>query len=328
VPRYRVILAAHGEAASRRWREHFAVGYRTLAHASEVMHLPLALRLLVCALGATRKRFSALGASPHNALTQAQAEALEVRLGQSFSVEAAFLAAPPLLHSALERSGGVERQFVCSMMPTDSRLACGQLCRAVGSQGRTLPPTAVLARLWDDPAFIEVNRLHALAHAPEAVQGEEQPVLVLALHGTLLRDRQGRPVAFHNGASEKQQFAHALREALLQTTELPWQRVEIAYLNHGVGGHWSAPDMAELLSGLATQGVHRVQVFACDYLVDGGETRHGLADVLQASAIPLCEQLPCLNAAPLFMDYLAQRIHMALAGEAYSMRCDQCPRSA
>lgn len=328
MPRYRVILAAHGEAASRSWREHFAVGYRTLAHAAQVMRLPLPLRLLVCALGATRKRFSAQGASPHNALTQQQAAALAVRLGESFAVEAAFLAAPPLLPSVLSKSQGVEQLLVCSMMPTDSRLACGQLCHVVAEQASALPPTVVLARLWDDPAFIEVNRQHALVHASQAAEPEQPAALLLAFHGTVLRERGGTTPAFHTGVEEKLHFAQALRKALLQTPELPWQRVEVAYLNHGVGGSWTQPTVHEMLHTLQQQGVRSLNVFPCDYLVDGGETLHGLASLLREAAFAHCEQLPSLNASPAFIDYLAQRVHAACETPQPKTRCDQCPLTA
>lgn len=325
MPRVRVILAAHGEAASRSWWEHFRVGQRTLGHAAEVIRLPLPLRLLICALGATRKCLSRHGRSPHNALSRQQASALAAELGPGFEVEAAFLASPPLLPRVLAQPGESNRQLVCSMMPTDSRLACGQLCRAIGALPADAPPAAVLARLWDDPAFIEVNLEHVLAQAPPAADLAQPAALVLALHGTLLRDRRGVAPGFHTGQWEKERFAVALREALLGAAELPWQRVEIAYLNHGVGGDWSEPSVEHLLQVLGREGVACAHVFPCDYLVEGGETADGLAATLAAAPLSRCERLPCLNAAPVFIRFLAQRIRRVMRGDAAHTRCDHCP---
>jgi len=319
----RVILAAHGEAASRSWWEHFRVGQRTLGHASAVIPLALPLRLLICALGATRKCFSPRGASPHNALSAEQAVALADRLGPGFSVQAAFLASRPLLSEVLARPDDA-LTLVCSMMPTDSRLACGQLCRAVLARPSPAAPAAVLARLWDDAAFIRVNHQHLLEHAGRVDAAGHPSVLILALHGTLVRDARGEPPRFHTGEAEKRHFAEALRRALLKDDALPWQRVEIAYLNHGVGGAWSEPSVEALLARLPAQGLRSAQVFPCDYLVDGGETIHGLAELLASAALP-CTQLPSLNAAPDFMDYLAGRVRAAAATPAAARHCDHCP---
>ena len=75
-----------------------------------------------------------------------------------------------------------------------------------------------------------------------------------------------------------------MRTALLAQPERPWQQVEIAYLNHGVGGQWSSPTLPELLTRLGSEGVHSVVAYACDHLVDGSETVQ-LPDLLAAGAV-------------------------------------------
>jgi len=328
VRRFRVILAAHGEAPSAGLRENFRVSWHTLAHAAEVIPLPAPLRLAISGAGAVRKRLAGGPGSPHNANTREQASALQAQLADvadgAFHVQAAFASCPPYLEDTILARGDAERQLILSMIPTDSRLSCGLACYALRDVAPELRErTTILARLWDDSALIALQRDHIVARFP-SVSPARNSCLVLVLHGTIVRDSKGCPPGFHTGASEKDAYGDSLRSALLAVPNRPWQRVELAYLNHGVGGEWSRPTLPELLPRLASEGVDCVVAYPCEHLVEGTETL-GLSTVLAASAIAETHALECLNTSTAFIDYLADLVRAAVAAENPSRCCDCCP---
>lgn len=324
----RVLLAAHGEAESAGLLENFRVSWHTLAHAAEVMRLPAPLRLLICSFGALRRRLLAGPGSPHQHLTRQQAEALQARLdsnaGETYLVEPVFASAPPYLEEALALPGGARQQLVVNMIPTDSRLSCGLACYGLLQAAEPVRKrSSIMARFWESPELIAVHVAHILEHYPQA-PAARGGCLLLVLHGTILRDEQGQQPAYHTGEAEKAAYAQALCAALLATRERPWRRVEIAYLNHGVGGQWSSPTVPELLARLGEEGEQSVVAYPCEHLVDGSETL-GLNSMLASGPVPDAHCLPCLNDAPALVDYLARRVEAMAARPASDDRCDRCP---
>ena len=305
-----------------------------MAHSAEVMHLPAPLRWLICTLGALRKRLANRPGSPHNAWTRAQAAALQsvlrARLGEGVKVRAAFASSEPSVESLLAEPSSAQRRIVISMSPSDSRLSCGLLCRALARAGPRAECTPVLARLWEDPEFAALNARHAReARAAWPLDaGQDQggrSALLLVFHGTLVQDQRGRTPDFHAGLAEKQHFARALQSELAEHVGPPWDEVVIAYLNHDVAGNWSQPSVATALEALHARGVNRVWVFPCDFLVEGGEINGSLKHSLATGPIADTRLLPCLNDSPEFIDYLASRIQRALNQPREWWLCDACP---
>jgi ferrochelatase len=324
----RVVLAAHGEAETAGFLDNFRVGWRTLGHAAQVMGLSSPLRLTVCALSALRKRLTGQGGSSHNANTRDQQIALQRQLDcqdeTRFSVESAFASAPPYVEKQLETAAGYDQQVLINLIPSDSRLSCGLFCHALNDAPKHIKQrTVVLSRLWESPELIDIHCTHLATHFP-LTDPETSNCLLLVLHGTLVRDQKGNKPAFHTGELEKNYFGRALCKALMNYPEKPWDRVEIAYLNHGVGGQWSEPTVDEMLARLEKEGLGRIVAYACEHLVDGSETSL-LAARLARSSIPHAHCLPCLNADPNLIDFLAARVLSAFHQSLTSMCCDPCP---
>jgi len=327
----RVLLAAHGEAETAGMVENFRISWRTLTHAAAVMRLPAPLRVFICSFGALRKRLSGRSGSPHNDHTRQQAAALEARLNEDsadhYRVEPVFASAPPYLDDAVAVADGLDRQVIMNMIPTDSRLSCGLGCHALLKASESARRrTRVIARLWEAPELIDVHCDHIAAHFPSPAT-EKNSCLVLALHGTVVRDEQGRPPSYHSGEAEKTAYGEALKSALMAMPERAWQRVELAYLNHGVGGQWSSPALPDLMNRIGKEGVDYAVVYACEHFVDGGETL-GLDDLLARGTVPETHVLPCLNAVPSLIEFLAARIEASVSSSVPELRCDPCPLRA
>jgi ferrochelatase len=326
--RIRVILAAHGEAETAGVAENFKVSWRTLGHAAEVMKLAAPLRLAICSAAAVRKRLAGASGSAHNANTRDQARALQQALQDDpqaqYLVQPAFASAPPYLEETVDLPTEVDQQIVLNMIPTDSRLSCGLMCHElIEAPPSVRERTTVLSRLWDDRELISIHCAHIAAHYPQ-ITSAGPSCLALVLHGTLVRNRQGQKPAFHTGEQEKTVYGDALRSALLAMPERPWQQVEIAYLNHGVGGQWSSPTLPELLSRLDSEGSQSVVAYACEHLVDGSETLQ-LPKLLDAGGVSETYSLPCLNDSSAFIEFLAARVRAATAADKTTLCCDPCP---
>lgn len=326
--RVRVTLVAHGEAEGPGWLENVRVSRRTLAHAGAVMRLPAPLRMAICVAGATRKRLKGGPGSTHNENTRRQAAALEEALagdeGRRYRVDAVFASAPPYLEDELESPGDADRQLALSMIPTDSRLSCGLICRSLlEAASSTRERTTVIARFWEAAELVGIHCAHVAAHFP-SIEPDRACCLILVLHGTVIRDASGHEPAFHTGVDEKKSYSDALGTALTEMPDRPWQRVEIAYLNHGVGGEWSTPTLPALLDSLAAEGVQTAVAYACEHLVDGGETL-GLPDVLAAGPVPETHCLPCVNDSAEFIEFLAARVRAAASAPGTDRCCDPCP---
>jgi len=324
----RIVLAAHGEAETAGFLENFRVGWRTLGHAAQVMGLSSVLRLTVCTLHALRKRLTGRGGSSHNANTRDQKIALQLRLDRHnnahFSVESAFASAPPYVEQQLETAAGYDQQVLINLIPSDSRLSCGLFCHALHDAPKHVKQrTIVLSRLWESPELIDIHCTHLATHFPPT-EPETSNCLLLVLHGTLVRDKKGEKPSFHTGEDEKNFYAQALRTALVGCPEKRWDRVEIAHLNHGVGGQWSEPTVDEMLARLEKQGISHLVAYACEHLVDGSETSL-LAARLDRSSIPHAHCLPCLNSDPNLIDFLASRVQCALNQPSSAGCCDPCP---
>lgn len=327
-PAIRVILVAHGEAETAGFLENFVVGWRTLAHAAGLMRLSAPVRLAICTLHGLRKRLSGQGGSPHNANTRDQATALQHRLDDQIDaqtiVESAFASASPFLQEQPPAAAEFDEQVVISLIPSDSRLSCGLFCHALTQAPQTLQQrTIVLSRLWDSPELIDIHCAHLSTHFPP-IQPGQSSCLLLVLHGTLVRNRDGDKPDFHTGEVEKTFYGQALRAALMRQPQKHWGRVEIAYLNHGVGGEWSRPTLDETLSRLEKEGVNHLVAYACEHLVDGSETAQ-VAARLARSPIAKTHCLPSLNSNPDLIDFLATRLQAALHQPRTAMCCDHCP---
>jgi len=316
--RIAVILAAHGEAETAGFFDNFSMNRHTLAHAGEVMNLPVALQLMIAVAGGAKnmvqfrkKNFR----SPQNEITRKQAGLLAEKLARQaeeieFEVHASFFVTPPFVGKVIEQTRQCDLQLLIPMAPIDNRLMSGSLDilaqRQQSSQSQMRPK--VISGFWNDPDLLNISLDHLFMHAAPS----DNTALVLAFHGTLEKNQKGEEPGFHTGSKEMGSMASALQKAVRNDPRNGYKRVEVAYLNHDVGGTWSSPSLQEMLESLHKKSVDALELFCCGYFSDGTETMLHAREHVAESSIKKSDFIPCLNESEAFAEYLAAKIRKAI----------------
>lgn len=320
-----VILAAHGEAETNRFRENYRVTLRTLEHASQVMPIPSLLQHSIAVSSSLKKIIRARTdprCSPQNSITRNQAASLQHYLDASsspdcpdFEVHAAFSASPPYAESIIEETRDCAGQIIISMAPVDSSLSCGLLCSWLKSSRNPekLGNVRVLSRFWADEQLHRLYLDHLFqsgCHNPKdqpALRDEER-LLLLLFHGTLVSNDKGEVPPFRTGLEGTLGFAERLGNLILGDSRNPYVRIMTVYLNHDVGGTWTTPSFSEICSQLQKESSLRVDLFAGGYFSDGNETIRRADELRSLTSVKDAAIIPCLNSSPQFIAYLGDRV--------------------
>ena len=319
-----VILVAHGEAETDSFFENFSMIRHTLAHAAEVMKLPRPLQLVASLVGGVKNRVTFRAQqyrSPQNRITRQQASLLQEKLNRvmiprqnNIEVYSAFHATPPFVKDIVQQTSGHDLQLLVSMSPIDNRLTSGNLqqlsAKCSPANGRRQP--VVIHGFWQDAKLRKVY-LDYLLGREKCSNGS---ALVLTFHGTLVKDTKGEIPTFHTGLKEMQEMGSTLRHAILMDPRNSYEAVEIAYLNHDVGGTWTKPSLAESLKALSSREIGDVDIFSCGYFSDGTETILHAQKEAAASSVKTIQFLPCINDSEAFADFLAEKVAAVVASES------------
>ena len=322
--RIAVILVAHGEAETDSFFENFSMIRHTLAHAGEVMKLPRPLQLMASLVGGVKNKVTFRAqqyCSPQNRITRQQASLLQEKLNKVMTpnqscieVYSAFHATPPFVKDIVEQTSVYDLQLLISMSPVDSRLTSGNLqqlaaqCSTVNGQR----PPVVVHGFWKNAELLKVYLDHLFSHAKTT----DESALVLTFHGTLVKDTKGGLPMFHTGLQEMQEMGSTLRHTVLIDPRNSYNAVEIAYLNHDVGGTWTKPSLAEALNTLSSRGIRKADIFSCGYFSDGTETILHAQKEAASSSVNMIRFLPCINDSEAFADFLAEKVAEVVAAES------------
>ncbi len=212
--------------------------------------------------------------SPLAAITRAQAEALQTRLGGAVMVSWAMRYGNPALGAELRRmkDAGCERILVAPLYPQYSGATTATVTDAVGAAMAKLrwqPTLRNVPPYYDDPLHIAalhadiVRQLAALAFMPE--------VLLLSFHGMPQRTLElGDPYHCHC-----QKTARLLREALAK--DFPELRIELTFQSRFGRAKWLEPATDIVLAAEGARGTKRLAIAAPGFSADCLETREELA---------------------------------------------------
>lgn len=253
--------------------------------------------------------------SPLAAITKAQAEALQARLGESVMVSWAMRYGNPAMGAELQKlkDAGCDRILLAPLYPQYSGATTATAIDALGDQLATMrwqPALRTLPPYYDEPSHIEALRsdiarqLECLSFTPE--------VLLLSFHGMPERTLHlGDP--YH---CQCQKTARLLTEAL--QLQFPDLRIEITFQSRFGKAKWLEPATDAVIAAEAAKGTGKLAIAAPGFSADCLETREELAIRGREQFVEAGGQqfaaLDCLNAGAAGMTMLETLVRRELAG--------------
>lgn len=253
--------------------------------------------------------------SPLAAITRAQAEALQARLGDAALVRWGMRYGNPALGAELQalKQAGCERILFAPLYPQYSGATTATAIDALGAQlaaMRWQPAIRTLPPYYDDPAHIEALRadtarqLRALPFVPE--------VLLLSFHGMPERTLHlGDP--YH---CQCRKTARLLSEAL--AGEFPDLRIETTFQSRFGRAKWLEPATDAVLAQEGAKGTRRLAIAAPGFSADCLETREELAirgrEQFEAAGGTEFAALDCLNTSEAGVGMLEALVQRELLG--------------
>ncbi len=253
--------------------------------------------------------------SPLAAITKAQSEALQARLGDYVLVRWGMRYGNPALGAGLAalKAAGCERVLVAPLYPQYSGATTATVIDALGAalaKMRWQPALRTLPPYHDDPLHIEAlhsdiaRQLAALSFKPE--------VLLLSFHGMPERTLHlGDP--YH---CQCRKTARLLSEALAPAH--PGLRIETSFQSRFGPAKWLEPATEDTLRLEAQRGTKRLAIAAPGFSADCLETREELAirgkEVFVEAGGAEFAALDCLNAGDTGMEMLEALVRRELAG--------------
>ena len=253
--------------------------------------------------------------SPLLLISQAQAEALQARLGPGYRVSLGMTYGNPSIETAVgafEREG-IDRIIILPMFPQFSstttaciydavyRAAAGSQPRFSTRLKRSIPSLRFIAPYYDHPAYISAMQRHLECEMAGLPAPPDQ--VVISFHGIPRRYvEDGDPYR-----------VQCERTAELLASAMGWAEGDwrLAFQSRFGPEAWLEPYTEDVLKELPSQGVRRPLVFSPGFLTDCLETldelgHEGVEQFEEGGGDPASYHLaPCLNASPQFMDALA-----------------------
>jgi ferrochelatase len=256
-----------------------------------------------------RRRYQVIGGSPLIPITQAQAAALEERLGGEAIVRAAMRFSPPTIVEALRDliNNGVVETVGVVMSPQYSDLLMGGYRRAVDSAcdevGWPKSRLTVAGAWHTDPAFVQ-----AIAERVRSARVDEH--VLLTAHSLPRRVVDQEP-----------EYIDQLREtAQLVAARAGLGRGQWSFCWQSAGhepGEWMKPDFADLMPQLAADGSRAVLVAPVQFLADHLEVLYdidiGAREQAQSCGLEFA-RIQSLNADPLLIEALGNAVRHAARG--------------
>ena len=248
--------------------------------------------------------------SPLAAITKAQTNALQERLGGGVRVEFAMRYGNPAIRHTIERLmlEGCTRILAAPLYPqycaATTASASDSLFAALAAM-RLQPAIRMLPPYYDDPLHIEA--LRADLDLQLAKLDFEPQRLLLSFHGMPQRTLElGDPYHCHC-----QKTARLLGEKLSV-------RTDIAFQSRFGKAKWLQPATDEVLARYPSEGVKRIAIAAPGFSADCVETIEELGirgrETFEQAGGERFARLDCLNASDAGMDMLEQLVRRELAG--------------
>ncbi len=246
------------------------------------------------------------GKSPIRELTEAQAAALEERLGDGFRCFTAMRYWHPSTIEALAavKRAGMARIVVLPLYPHYSRATTGsgfnELRRVLSLSGVGFN-VSYIESYHDQPLFVGALAESVAEGLTGFPPGEET---------TLLFSAHSLPVSFIEGGDP---YLSQVEETVRLVMErFPGTRHELAFQSKAGPVKWLEPSTEETIARLAADGCRNILVVPISFVSDHIETLYEIdvtyADLAKHKGIVHFRRAPALNTRPLFIECLADLV--------------------
>jgi len=244
--------------------------------------------------------------SPLLTIGQAQAEALQVRLGDAIPVVLAMRYGRPSIPAGLEalRRQGVSRLIVLPLYPQYSATTTGSTFDAVSAElatWREVPTLRFISRYHTHPAYLDAladSLREAWAEQPRADK------LLFSFHGL--------PRRYAEAGDPYPRKCEATARGVAERLELGADDWLLTYQSRFGPEEWLQPYTDETLRRLAAEGVTSVDVVAPGFAADCLETLEEIAmenrDLFLRAGGKAYRYIPALNAREAHIDLLERLV--------------------
>ena len=225
----------------------------------------------------------------------------------------AYYFVPPYLDDLLEQ---LRQQYdgivVVPMIPVESAFSCGVACQMVIDQfgDSTFAKVKVMSKLWKDDQLhhIYIDYLFRQLSAPVRLLKNRKIGLVLVIHGTLVKNRAGKPPKLFTGLEETIAFFEVLKGKIMAHPGNIFSDVRQGCMNHSTGGEWTSDTIERALEEFKREGYEGVVMFPYGFFADNSETEYDACKKLETAAFPVSQYVRCINDSPEFGRWLAGRV--------------------
>ena len=201
---------------------------------------------------------------------------------------------------------------VVPMIPVESAFSCGVACQMVLDLygDSTFAQVRVMSKLWKDDRLhnIYIDYLFGQLSAPVRLHKKGKIGLILVIHGTLVKNRAGKPPKLFTGLEETIAFFDVMKRKIMAHPDNIFSDVRQGCLNHSTGGEWTADTIEKALEEFKREGYQGVVMFPYGFFADNSETEYDASKKLENAAFPLSQYVRCINESPEFGRWLAGRV--------------------
>ncbi|MEI8032295.1 MAG: ferrochelatase [Chlorobiaceae bacterium] len=220
---------------------------------------------------------------------------------------------PPYLDDTLQqlrsRYDGI---VVVPMFPVESAFSCGIACRMVmescgeGSFG----VVRVMSKLWKDEQLHRLYIDYLFSQLSDSVRARKggKIGLVLVIHGTLVKDRNGNPPTVFTGLEETNAFFEVMKRQILAEPANIFADVRQGCMNHSRGGEWTSDTIEKAFEEFRREGYDAVVMFPYGFFADNSETELDARGKLLSAGFPVSQYVRCINNDPAFGKWLSEKV--------------------
>ena len=225
----------------------------------------------------------------------------------------AYYFVPPYLDDLLQK---LRQEYdgivVVPMIPVESAFSCGVACQMVIDQfgDSTFAKVKVMSKLWKDDQLhhIYIDYLFRQLSASVRLLKNRKIGLVLVIHGTLVKNRAGKPPKLFTGLEETIAFFEVMKRKIMAHPGNIFTDVRQGCMNHSTGGEWTSDTIERALEEFKREGYEGVVMFPYGFFADNSETEYDACKKLETAAFPVSQYVRCINDSPEFGRWLAGRV--------------------